>query len=149
VLERSYRQIRTLEADLQLEGLSAEEALRVLISETFDYDEAHPHFIRLVSSENINCAVHMQRSETLRDLNISIIETLEKIIARGFREGVFLRKTDAIDVHMLISAFCFFRVPNRYTFGTIFRRDLSEGQLMGRHKQMISDAVVSYLKAAD
>ncbi len=149
VLERSYRQIRTLEADLRLEALSAEEALRALICETFDYDEAHPHFIRLVSSENINCAVHMRRSETLRDLNISIIETLEKIVARGVRDGAFLRKADAIDVHMLISAFCFFRVSNRYTFGTIFRRDLSEPQLMARHKQMISDAVVSYLKTPD
>ncbi|TNM63969.1 TetR/AcrR family transcriptional regulator [Aliirhizobium smilacinae] len=148
-LERSYRQIRTLEADLQLDDLSAEEALRVLISETFDYDEAHPDFIRLVSSENINCAVHMRRSETLRDLNISIVQTLERIVARGVREGVFLRQTDAIDVHMLISAFCFFRVSNRYTFGAIFRRDLSETQLMARHKQMISDAVVSYLKTPE
>lgn len=149
VLERSYRQIRTLEADLRLEELSAEDALRVLISETFDYDEAHPHFIRLVSSENINCAVHMRRSETLRDLNISIIDTLDKIIARGVKDGVFLRNADAIDIHMLISAFCFFRVSNRYTFGTIFRRDLSEPHLMARHKLMISDAVVSYLKAPD
>ena len=145
-LERSYRQIRTLEADLQLEELPAEEALRVLVSETFDYDEAHPHFIRLVSTENINYAVHMQRSETLRDLNISIIEMLERVVARGIEEGVFLRNADAIDVHMLISAFCFFRVSNRYTFGTIFRRDLSEAKLMARHKQMIADAVISYLK---
>ncbi len=149
VLERSYRQIRTLEADLLLEDLPAEDALRVLISETFDYDEAHPDFIRLVSSENINCAAHMRRSETLLDLNISIIEMLEKIIDRGGRDGVFLRRTDAIDVHMLISAFCFFRVSNRYTFGAIFRCDLSEAGLMARHKQMISDAVVSYLKTPD
>lgn len=46
---------------------------------------------------------------------------------------------------MLISAFCFFRVSNRYTFGTIFHRDLSEPTLYDRHKRMISDAVIAYV----
>jgi AcrR family transcriptional regulator len=147
VLERSYRQIRTIEADLELEHLPPDEALRVLISETFDYDEAHPDFIRLVSSENINYAAHMRRSETLRDLNVSIINTLATIIARGAAEGIFKREADPIDVHMLISAFCFFRVSNRHTFGTIFRRNLSEPGLMEHHRQMIADTVLSYLMA--
>lgn len=145
VLERSYRSIRSLEADLKLSDLPADEALRVLVSTTFDHDEANPEFIRLVSIENIHHAAHMQRSQAIRDLNISIINTIEDIIARGVSEGIFLRHADAIDVHMLISAFCFFRVSNRYTFGTIFRRDLSEPALMSRHRQMIADAVVSYL----
>jgi AcrR family transcriptional regulator len=145
VLERSYRAIRSLEADLKLSDLPADEALRVLVSTTFDHDEAHPDFIRLVSVENINNAVHMQRSEEIRDLNVSIINTLDDIIARGVAEGIFLRRPEALDVHMLISAFCFFRVSNRHTFGTIFRRDLSEPVLMSRHRQMIADAVLSYL----
>jgi hypothetical protein len=29
-----------------------------------------------------------------------------------------------IDVHMLISAYCFFRVSNRHTFGAIFGLDM-------------------------
>jgi hypothetical protein len=36
-------------------------------------------------------------------------------------------------------------VSNRYTFGTIFHRDLSAPTFYERHKQMISDAVLSYL----
>ena len=149
VLEQSYRQIRSLEADLKLDDLAADEALRTLISTTFDHDETHPDFVRLVSIENIHHAAHMQRSQAIRDLNISIIETLDSIIKRGRDTGVFHREANALDVHMLISAFCFFRVSNRHTFGTIFRRDLSEPKLMARHKQVIADAVVSYMKTAD
>lgn len=147
VLERSYRQIRSLEADLELEHLPADEALRVLISTTFDHDETHPEFVRLVSIENIHAAVHMRRSEAIRDLNISIIETIGKIVERGASNGLFKRHPDPIDLHMLISAFCFFRVSNRHTFGTIFRRDLSEPRLMSRHRTMIADAVLAYLAA--
>jgi hypothetical protein len=36
---------------------------------------------------------------------------------------------------------------NRHTFGMIFRRDLSEEETMMRHKGMIADAVINYLKA--
>lgn len=146
VLERAYRKIRTLEEDLQLSNLPPEQALRVLISTTFEHDEANPEFVRLVSIENIHHAAHMLRSEAIRDLNVSVIETIAAILDRGVAAGVFARKADPIDIHMLISAFCFFRVSNRYTFGTIFRRDLSEPATMERHKDMIADAVISYLK---
>jgi AcrR family transcriptional regulator len=149
VLERSYRKIRTLEADLRLADLPADEALRVLIATTFDHDEANPEFVRLVSIENIHHAVHMRRSEAIRDLNVSIIETIDAIISRGLSAGIFKRHVDAIDVHMLISAFCFFRVSNRHTFGTIFRRDLSEEAMKTRHRQMISDAVLAYMSTGD
>jgi hypothetical protein len=58
-----------------------------------------------------------------------------------FRVGI-----DPVDLHMLISAFCFFRVSNRHTFGTIFRRDLSEPGLRETHRRMIGDAVIRLLQ---
>lgn len=147
VLEKAYRKIRSLEADLELADMPAEQALRQLISTTFDHDERNPEFVRLVSIENIHHAMHMKRSTEIGELNISVIRTIQAILDRGLRETVFTRKADAIDLHMLISAFCFFRVSNRYTFGTIFHRDLSEPGIYSRHKQMISDAVIAYLQS--
>lgn len=148
VLEKAYRKIRSLESDLDLEGMAPAEALRTLIASTFDHDERNPDFVRLVSIENIHQAVHMQRSGEIKDLNVSIIRTLGDILERGKQDGSFQRDIDPIDLHMLISAFCFFRVSNRYTFGTIFRRDLSEPALYDRHKSLISDAVLNYLRTA-
>lgn len=147
VLEKAYRKIRSLEADLQLAELPPEEALRQLISTTFDHDEQNPDFVRLVSIENIHHAMHMKRSSEIADLNISVIRTIQNIIDRGIDAGIFRRRADAIDLHMLISAFCFFRVSNRYTFGTIFQRDLTEPMVYARHKAMISESVLAYLKA--
>lgn len=120
-----------------------DQALRQLISSTFDHDERNPDFVRLVSIENIHHAMHMKRSAEIAELNISVIRTIQEILDRGVREEIFKRQVDAIDLHMLISAFCFFRVSNRYTFGTIFQRDLSEPALYNRHKQLISDAVLA------
>lgn len=145
VLEKAYRKIRTLEEDLELAHMPPVEALRTLIGSTFDHDENNPDFVRLVSIENIHYANHMKQSAEIGDLNLSIVNTIQEVLERGRRENLFRADVDAIDLHMLISAFCFFRVSNRYTFGTIFHRDLSEPETYNRHKRMIADAVVAYV----
>jgi Tetracyclin repressor-like, C-terminal domain len=48
-------------------------------------------------------------------------------------------------VHLLISAFCFFRMSNRYTFGAIFGLDLIDPDRRDHYRTMIGDIVVSYL----
>ena len=148
VLERAYRKIRLLEENLQLGGLPPETAMRRLIEATFDHDDANPDFVRLVNIENIHRGEHMQRSQALRDLNVSVIQTIADILERGHRDGVFKRQVDPVDLHMMISSQCFFRVSNRHTFGTIFRRDLAADELKTRHKAMIVESVLSYLRSA-
>ena len=53
---------------------------------------------------------------------------------------------DAVDLHILISSFCFFRVSNRHTLGLI-DRDLSEAATRSRHRGLISDVVMTYLQS--
>lgn len=146
VLEKAYADIRTAEAALHLEDLAPEEAMRRLAEFTFDYDEAHPDFIRLVSIENIHRAEHLVHTASIRSTNLGIVQTIAAILERGQAAGVFRAGIDPVDLHMLISAFCFFRVSNRHTFGTIFRRDLSEPGLRETHRRMIGDAVIRLLQ---
>ncbi|MEK0084621.1 TetR family transcriptional regulator [Geminicoccaceae bacterium SYSU G07066] len=146
VLEKAYRDIRAIESSLHLEDMAPEAAIRRLVEFTFDYQDANPDFIRLVSIENIHNAEHVARSASIRSLNVSVIETIRAILQRGREQGVFRVEIDPIDLHMLISAFCFFRVSNRHTFGAIFGRDLSAPELRARHKRMIGDAIIRLLK---
>jgi AcrR family transcriptional regulator len=146
VLEHAYAGIRKVEAELRLADLDPVEAMRRLIAFTFDYDEAHPDFIRLVTIENIHRAAHMRQSTSLGQLNVSIIDTIGAILKRGQEAGVFRREVDAIDLHMLISSFCFFRVSNQHTFGHIFGRDLGEARAQDRHRALLQDAVVALLR---
>jgi AcrR family transcriptional regulator len=147
VLEKAYAEIRAFETRLELGSLAPEAAIRRLIEFTFDYDETHPDFIRLVAIENIHQAKHLAKQSVIRNVNLTIIDALAAILERGRKAGIFRTRLDAVDVHMLISAFCFFRVANKPTFGTIVRRDLSAPEVRRRHKKMICDAVVGLLKA--
>jgi AcrR family transcriptional regulator len=147
VLEKAYSDIRTLESRSNLAELEPREALRKLIELTFDYDETHPHFISLVSVENIHRARHLSGMKTIKEMNASVIHALTDILERGRKSGEFRTDLDPVDVHLLISAFCFFRVSNRHTFGVIFDRDLSDPKLRKRHKRMITETIERLVEA--
>jgi AcrR family transcriptional regulator len=145
-LEEVYADIRRMEQELDLESLTPADAVRRMIEFTFDYQEAHPDFIRMVSIENIHNGRHLAKSERLRNLNTSVIQQLDAILQRGRDQGAFRSDIGPVDLHMLISAFCFFRVSNRHTFGALFGWDLSAPELRKRHKRMIGDAILGLLE---
>jgi AcrR family transcriptional regulator len=148
VLEQAYAGIRSTEAALALADLDPMSALRRLIEATFDYDDAHPDFVRLVAIENIHQAEYLKQLPTMQSVNADVIATLETILIRGRATGVFTRDCSALDIHLMISGLCFFRVSNRYTFGAIFGCDLSAPDITARHKAMIVDTVVGWLRNA-
>jgi AcrR family transcriptional regulator len=148
-LEQVYGDIRSVEQELDLDSLTPSDAVRRIIEFTFDYQEAHPDFIRLVSIENIHNGRHLSQSARLRELNASVIKRLDDILQRGRSAGVFRSDIDPIDLHMLISAFCFFRVSNRHTFGALFDCDFTAPDLRRKHKRMICDAIVGLLESPE
>ena len=143
--ERAVRDDSTDERGLNLELLSPLDAIRRLIEFTFDYEEAHTDFIRLVAIENTNRGRYIRESEVIHDVNIPIISKIAEIIERGLADGSFRRDILAEDLHFLISSFCFFRVSNQYTLKAIFRRDLFDPEVRAVHKQMLVDAVIGLL----
>ena len=146
VLERSYARIRAVEREVDVDHLDPRAAIRRLAELTFDHHESHPDFIRLVSIENIHRARHMAKSAAIANLGTPAIDVLERILERGRAAGVVRREIDAVDLHMMISAFCVFRVANRHTFGTIFDRDPLDPALRDRDRRMLGDMVVDYVR---
>jgi TetR/AcrR family transcriptional regulator len=147
VLEAAYARIRSVEREVDVEHLDPREAIRRLAELTFDHHDAHPEFIRLVSIENIHHAEHMRKSKRLANLNHPAIALIERILERGHAEQLFRSDVDPIDVHMVISSFCVFRVANRHTFRTLFERDLTDPDRRDHYRRMLGDMVVDYLSA--
>jgi AcrR family transcriptional regulator len=145
VLERAYAAIRAAEQTIEVDHLEPAAAIRRLAELTFDHHESHPDFIRLVSIENIHRAAHIAGHGELAGQNSPAIELIERILERGRGDGSFSREVDAVDLHLMISAFCVFRVANRHTFGTIFERDPLDPALRDRYRRMLGDMVVGYL----
>jgi len=146
VLEEAYRRIRSIETQLHLEDLPPEDALRKLVGFTFDYQLENPDFIRLVMTENIHRGEFLAQSKTIQKLNVPAIDAVRVVYERGVTEGVFRKNIDPIDLHMSISALCFFNVSNRHTFSLIFKRDLDSPRAVSARRDSIIEMVVRYVR---
>jgi AcrR family transcriptional regulator len=145
VLEKAYATARDAERQADVDHLDPVSAIRALAELTFDHHESHQDFISLVSIENIHRAELLARSPALAELNNPAVDLIARILDRGRQAGVFRRQVEAIDVHMMISSFCFFRVSNRHTFGALFGVDMLDPARRQNYRRMIGDMIVSYL----
>jgi len=139
VLERAYEQIRAIESSLDLNALPPDEALRALVRTTFDYHNKHPEFVRLVMNENIHHGDHIGHLAGIKSRNRTVIAMLRKILDRGAAEGIFRKDLDPIEVHMSISALCFYNVSNRYTFSRIFEKDMTSPKALAARREVVVD----------
>jgi AcrR family transcriptional regulator len=149
VLERAYSTARDAERHVDVDHLEPVAAIRTLAELTFDHHESHPDFISLVAIENIHHGEFIAKSAALAELNTPAVSVIARILERGYASGAFRRPAVALDVHMMISALCFFRVSNQYTFGTIFGVDLLDPARREHYRKLVGDMVVSYLTTAD
>ncbi|MGC5010068.1 TetR family transcriptional regulator [Streptosporangium sp. DT93] len=146
VLEKAYAEVREVERAVDVEHLAPIEAIRTLAELTFDHHDAHRDFIKLVSIENIHQGEHIRKSEALINLGTPVLDIIERILDAGTARGDFVTVADAIDVHMMISAFCFFRVANQHTFGALFGRDMTASEHRARQRRMVGEMIVGYLR---
>ena len=146
VLEEAYRRMRAIEAELHLEDLPPEDALRKLVGFTVDYQLANPDFIRLVMTENIHRGEFLARSKSIQKLNVPAIEGLRRVYERGVADGVFRARLDPIDLHMSISALSVFNVANRHTFALIFKRNFDDPATLIARRDSIIEMVVRFVR---
>jgi len=88
----------------------------------------------------------LAQSKTIQQLNVPAIQAVRSIYERGVREGVFRSGLDPLDLHMSISALCFFNVSNRHTFALIFKRDPDSPRVVGARRDSIIEMVVRHVR---
>ena len=146
VLEEAYRRMRRIEAELHLGDLPPEEALRRLVSFTFDHHFGNQDYIRLVMSENMQRGEYLAQSKIIQELNVTAIQAISQLYDRGVVEGVFRAGLDPIDIHASISALTFFNVSNQHTFGLIFKHDPAAAAARSVRRSNIVEMIVRFVR---
>lgn len=145
VLEESYRRIRTIEGSLDLEQKPPLEALAQHVRFTFDHQLANVDFVRLVMVENIHHGQHIAQLSKTQQESMGAIETLRNIVDRGVKAGVMRKDLDTIDLHMSISALCFFNVANRHTFSTIFKVEMTTPAATATRRESVTSMIMRFV----
>ena len=141
VLEETYQKIRKAERALDLGGLPARDAMRVLIEFSFDYLNKNRDFVSLVADENTHLGQHLDNSEQLEPMNRPIIDMIKETLSRGdFREGL-----DPYQVYISIAGLSFFYFSNSHTLSKIFGRDLLDYVSVAERRRHVIDFAMSAL----
>jgi len=146
VLEQAYAQIRTRESAANYAAMNAEDALQEYVGHTFDYHAEHPEFVRLVMNENIHYGAHIGAVPGIKERNRSVIATLQNIIDKGTKEGRFRKGVDPVELHMLVSALCFYNVSNRYTFAANFGVDMGLPKVAKRRREIVIETILRFCR---
>ncbi len=145
VLERAYENIRGEERQLNLAQVEPTEAIRRLISFTWNYYLAHPEFLTLLNSENLHRARHLKQSTKAQTLNSPLIETIAEVLARGAKLRVFRTGVDPVQLYISIAGLSYFYLGNSYTLSAIFDRQLLGAMAKVERLSHMTDLVLGYL----
>ena len=119
VLEHVYTEIRQAEQGLRLKELEPIDALRKLTDFTWRYYIEHPEFITLLNSENLHRGRHLSVSDSVRQVNVAVIETLGDVLERGRVQGVLRGGIDPMQLYISIASLSYFYQSNAYTLSLI------------------------------
>jgi AcrR family transcriptional regulator len=145
VLETVYAEIRDAQLYLHLQDMAPLAALRRLVEFTWDYYIAHPEFITFLNSENLHRAKHLAASARIRELNSPLVKTLEDIVSRGQKEGLFRPGIDPMQLYFTIAGCAYFYLSNIHTLSVGFNRELGSPKLLTQRVNHIVEVVVAYV----
>ena len=147
VLERAYGAMRERERELNFTDLEPLEAIRTLVEFKFNYYVANPRIIPLLAAENMNGGKYLRRSRRLRDMHLSLIDMIRKVLAAGERQGVIRPGIDPFQLYVSFSALSYFYFSNAATLSTAFGRDLMSVAEREARRTHAVEVITSYVKA--
>jgi AcrR family transcriptional regulator len=143
VLEHAFAALTEAEKTLDLEGIAPVEAVTQLAHFIWKYYREHPELLRLINNENLHEARYIKGSTRIRELISPVVATLERILERGQKAGLFRENVDPLRFYVTLSGLGYYIVSNRFTlestFGFDFSSDAESDQIVAMHTEMLLD----------
>ncbi|MBS7588681.1 TetR/AcrR family transcriptional regulator [Ancylobacter defluvii] len=147
VLEAAYERARMSEVALHLDELAPVEAMRALVTFTFDSFIGDRTFINLLNSENLHQARHLKESARVKGLHSPLIGLLQDILNRGIAAGVFRTGVDPAQLWISIAGLSYFYFSNQFTLSVILDRNLQSKAELDERRTHVADLIVHSLLA--
>lgn len=146
VLEANYAHKRASEQAMRLENEEPREAIRKLVTLTWNYYIDHPEFMNLLNSANLHQARHVQASPSVKKMRNPFIQMIGSILDNGIKAGVFKPGVDPVQLYISIAGLSYFYLSNQHTLSAIFGRKLLSTPAKTQRLNHMVDMVLSYLE---
>lgn len=146
VLERMFAEVLVAEKSLNIKSKEPEDGIRQLTLFIWTYVLEHPHFVRLVSTENKLKAEHFKKSEKIPLIHTHFVEELTDVLRRGSEKGVFRQDINPSMIHLTILAMSFYYISNKHTVAVSFGHDTSSVEATTAWGKHIVATILASLK---
>lgn len=147
VLERAYGAMRQAERELNLTNLEPLEAIKALVEFKFDYYQKNPTIIPLLAGENMHGAKYLKRSRKLRDMHLSLVDVIRKVLAAGEKKGLVRPDIDPLHLYVSMSALSYFYFSNSATLAAAFGRPMSSPAEQKLRRTHAVEVILSFVTA--
>lgn len=144
-LRETYLQIRAGEETLEMEGLSADEAIKALVKFTMDHYRLNPWFISMLNTENLLGGSTIRQIQDASDIQSPLIKKLSAVLKRGHAEGKFRGGVDTVELYIFIASICYFPISNIHTLQTVFRCEIDD-EWLDRRSREAAEMVLGFLR---
>ena len=145
VLEHVYTHVRSAERSLNLSSYEPLDGTRRLIDFTFTFFGNHHEYITLINNENMLGAKYIAKSRTIKSLTLPLIATIEDLLKRGQRSGIFHKQVDPIQLYVSITALSYFHISNRFTLSAMFNEDLTRNAWLEKRREHAREMILTWL----
>jgi AcrR family transcriptional regulator len=146
VLENVYGAMRRTESELDVTHLEPMDGLRRLVEFKFDYYLKNPIVIRILAGENLQDARFLKRSKQLRRMHLSVVESLDAVLAAGRKAGIMRADVDPVQLYISISGLSYFYFANSATLSTAFDRVLMSTAELKRRRSHAVEVILGYVR---
>lgn len=147
-LREAYVQIREGENELNLDGLSPEEAIVSLVTFTMQHYRKNPWFISMLNTENLRGGETIRQIKDLSEIQTSLIAKLKTILEKGHNAGVFRPDVDPAELYIYIASLCYFPISNIHTLRAVFEASIDDAWLERRSRDS-AQMIIGFLRSND
>jgi AcrR family transcriptional regulator len=144
-LERVYKDVRTVEQELDIEKLPPDEAIGTLVDFTFDHFANHPDLVNLVMGENLLKAEYLKSSQIVPFMTAQLRKSVSAVLERGVQDNIFRQGIDPTHLWLTIFALCWTHLANKYTMSWTLQMDLGDENWLADRKKHVKDVVMRYI----
>ena len=147
-LSRVYEELRSSEDATNFWSAPALEGIVALTHFTFDYMRENRRFPKMILNENLNQGrAAAQISRAISSTAAPFIQKIDALLAKGYAEGVFTHRPDALHLYLTILALSFIHISNQHTLSATFGVDFCSSSFLKDRKAHVSNVVVAFLTA--
>jgi AcrR family transcriptional regulator len=145
VLENVLGDLRREELKLAVDHVGPLEGMMQLFDFVHGHFGRHPELINLLSGENLLRARFLARSVKTPIVSSPLIELIDRLLARGVREGVFRAGIDPLQLYVMVVALSYYHRSNAFTLSVIFRTDLTSTAWQTTYKKYAEQMITRFL----